>query len=83
MAKSAESAPQDTASVSTQKPRLACAASRGSPPRTCRSRFCVVFPAMTTGTPARRATARASPVTGQASASMNSVVTAGPYRQLS
>ena len=74
MAKSAESAPVETARVSTQKPRLAWAASRGSPARTWRSRFWVVLPAITTGVPAVLATASASAVTGQASASMKSVV---------
>ena len=67
------SAPTPTASVSTQKPPLASIGERGSSERTCRSRFCVVFPATTTGTRAFRASARASRVTGQASASMNKV----------
>lgn len=77
MAKSALSAPIETSSTSTQKPSWlasrprAFSRERGSPWRMCRSRFCVVLPTMTTGVQASRAQARATLVTGQASASIN------------
>ena len=77
MAKSALSAPIETSSTSTQKPSWlasrprAFSGERGSPWRMCRSRFWVVLPTMTTGVQASRAQARATLVTGQASASIN------------
>ena len=76
MAKSALSAPHETSRVSAQNPGCvasrprACSASRGSSRRMRRARFCVEFPAMSTGMRAERAQARASRVTGHASASM-------------